>query len=400
MTIPLVVHSDVAETSATGRLASFSSLLHGVYAASADPALWHRALDAIARAMGAVQALLFTPYVGPNHGGFFYAWNIKEQDLLLYASKYIDHDLWAHSAQRNGFMTEGTVAFDDELVPRDELLASVYYREFLSPMGVARLCSGVIFAGAPGLPSTVLSIYRGPHDVAFGQEDRELMPLLMPHLSRSLGLMHRLGLARHQEASMRAALDRLSVGVLLLDQRLALIHANTAGQQVLAREDGISLDPQRRLAADGFCHGTDNRLERWLEGKTAQPRDEAARFGDTFEIPRTASPTSYAVQCCSLEHTDPLFSQEGAHHIVFISDPQELELPSLERLGAMFGLTPAEGKVSHALVQHGNAKAIAACLGLSAETVRSQLKAIYAKTRVHDKVMLTRLVLSLSNNRV
>ena len=60
MTIPLVVHSDVAETSATGRLASFSSLLHGVYAASADPALWHRALDAIARAMGAVQALLFT----------------------------------------------------------------------------------------------------------------------------------------------------------------------------------------------------------------------------------------------------------------------------------------------------------------------------------------------------
>ena len=85
---------------------------------------------------------------------------------------------------------------------------------------------------------------------------------------------------------------------------------------------------------------------------------------------------------------------------MFISDPQELELPSLERLGAMFGLTPAEGKVSHALVQHGNAKAIAACLGLSAETVRSQLKAIYAKTRVHDKVMLTRLVLSLSNNRV
>ena len=220
MTSPLVVHSDVAESNASGRLTAFSSLLHDVYAASADPALWHQALDAIARAMRAVQALLFTPYVGPHHGGFFYAWNIKEQDLLLYSSKYIDHDLWAHSAQRNGFMTEGAVAFDDELVPREELLASVYYREFLSPMSVARLCSGVIFAGAPGLPSTVLSIYRGPHDAPFGQEDRELMLLLMPHLSRSLGLMHRLGLARHQEASMRAALDRLSVGVLLLDQRL------------------------------------------------------------------------------------------------------------------------------------------------------------------------------------
>lgn len=139
---------------------------------------------------------------------------------MLYGTKYIDHDLWAQSAQRKGLMKEGAVAFDHELVPHDELRASVYYREFLSSMGVAQLCSGVIFAGAPGLPATVLSIYRGLHDAPFGPKDRELMHLLMPHLSRSLGLMHRLGAARHQAESLRAALGPLACGSHVTEPRI------------------------------------------------------------------------------------------------------------------------------------------------------------------------------------
>ena len=382
------------------QLTQFSDLLHMVYAASADPARWHEAVAGIAKAMNAVQVLLFTPYVGPAHGGFFYPWGIQERDLVLYCTKYIDHDLWAKSAQRKGLMQEGLVAFDHELVPQDELLASIYYREFLSPMGVARLCSGVVFAGAPGLPATVLSIYRGLHDVPFGSKDRELMHLLMPHLSRSLGLMHRLGAARHQAASLRAALDRLSVGVLLLNHDLAVTFSNVAAERVLSRDDGLGLGANQQLAGRGNAQGKAFRLEHWLTELVNAPAFQRGAFADTFEVSRSSKQASYSVQCCPLESNDPLLTLNGARHIVFITDPKALDLPDSAQLSALLGVTPAEAKVSRALVQSGNYTEVAAALGVSVDTVRSQVKAIYAKTRVNNKAALTRLVLSLSKASV
>ena len=381
-------------------LTLLSDLLHLVYAGSAEPARWHEAVAGIAKAMRAVQVLLFTPYVGPAHGGFFYPWGIQERDLVLYGTKYIDHDLWAKSAQRKGLMQEGMVAFDHELVPQDELLASIYYREFLSPMGVARLCSGVVFAGAPGLPATVLSVYRGLNDEPFGHKDRDLMHLLMPHLSRSLGLMHRLGAVRHQAASLRAALDRLNVGVLLLNQDLGVTYSNAAAGRVLSRDDGLSVGAGQKLTARGRAQGKAYQLEQWLTELVDTPALERGAFADTFEVSRSSNQSSYSVQCCPLESTDPLVNVDGAHHIVFITDPKALELPDPSQLSALLGVTPAEAKVSRALVLSGNYTEVATGLGVSVDTVRSQVKAIYAKTRVNNKAALTRLVLSLSKASV
>jgi DNA-binding CsgD family transcriptional regulator len=91
-----------------------------------------------------------------------------------------------------------------------------------------------------------------------------------------------------------------------------------------------------------------------------------------------------------------LVNLEGARHIVFITDPKALKLPELSQLSALLGVTPAEARVSLALVQSGTYTDVAAGLNVSVDTVRSHVKAIYAKTRVNNKAALTRLVLSLS----
>ena len=388
------------DSQSVDRLSEFSDLLHLVYAASAEPARWHEAVAGIAQAMNAVQVLLFTPYVGSAGGGFFYPWGIQEKDLVLYGTKYVEHDLWAKSAQRKGLMHEGAIAFDHELVPPEELMASIYYREFLSPMGVARLCSGVVFAGSPGLPATVLSVYRGLHDEAFDQSDRQFMQLLMPHLSRSLGLMHRLGAVRHQAESLRAALDRLQIGILLLDQNLTVTFANAAAGRVLSREDGLSSGADHKLAARGTTHGKACRLDQWLTQLVCLPTLELGTFSDTFEIIRTSNRSSYSVQCCPLESVDPLMTLGGASHIVFVTDPKALELPDTAQLCSVLGVTVAEAKVCCALVKNGNYTQVASALGVSVDTVRSQVKSIYVKTRVNNKAALTRLVLSLSKASV
>lgn len=379
------------------RLEQFSDLVHQIYAASAEPHRWPDTVGAVAQSIQGIQACLLTPYVGPHSGGLLFPWRVEEKDLVRWATQYIDHDVWSQSARRKALWQDGNVVTDEDLLPQDELRASVFYREFLSTMGVARVCAGAIFSGAPGLPATNLSVYRGPDDAPFGAQDREFMRLLLPHLSRSLGLMHRLGLARQQVASMRAALDRLRVGVFLLDASLCMLFANQAGQRVLARGDGLQRDGQGRLNGRGRTNaGTDSRLEHWLAHLVALPPAQRTGFGDTFRLHRSASGAHYSVQCCPLAPEDPLLLGEGAHHIVFVTDPRQVDLPALADLQTQLGLTPAEGRVTHGLAQGSSYREVASALGISEETVRSHVKAIYAKTRTQNKAELTRLVLSLS----
>jgi DNA-binding CsgD family transcriptional regulator len=189
------------------------------------------------------------------------------------------------------------------------------------------------------------------------------------------------------------------VGVFLLNQHLDVIYANTAGRQVLARKDGIGTDQQTRLTATGLGTGS-LRLEDWLARMVSLPKLERGGFDDTFDVARHKSKTRYSVQCCPLEPQDPLFSGEGAHHIVFVTDPQRLELPALAALQRQLGLTPAEARVTKALVQGGTYCEVAATMGVREETIRSQVKSVYAKTRTNTKAGLTRMVLSLSKATV
>lgn len=376
-------------------ITQFSSLVEKIYAASADPGLWPGVVEFIALAVGGVQAMLFTPYHRPAVGGFLYPWRVEEQDLIRYATQYIDHDVWAKAAQRLGVVRDCNVQTDEDLLPHGELLESVYYKEFLSPMGVARLCSGVIFAGGPGLPGTVLSVYRGPYDAPFSQRDRHLMQLLMPHLSRALGLMHRLGLARHQEQAMRTTLDRLSVGVFLLNELGTVIFSNSAGKSVLARNDGLNLNAEQRLGAAGTQNFAGQRLEDWLSSVFAKSKTEQGNFNDTFQVTRSNCASRYSVQCCALGQGDPLVSAEGASYVVFVTDPERLELPGIVQLQQVLGLTAAEARVATAMVQGGTNRDVANALSISEETVRSHCKSIYSKIHIGDKASLTRVLLSL-----
>jgi DNA-binding CsgD family transcriptional regulator len=152
---------------------------------------------------------------------------------------------------------------------------------------------------------------------------------------------------------------------------------------------------QQRLTAPGFQQPDGLRLEAWLTRLAALPELQRSSFTDTFEVIRSQAQAKYSVQCCPLEPIDPLSKSEGAHHIVFVTDPQRLELPTAEHLQRQFGLTPAEVRVTHAMVQGGSYSDVAQALGVSEETIRTQIRATYAKTRTADKASLTRMVLSL-----
>jgi DNA-binding CsgD family transcriptional regulator len=66
--------------------------------------------------------------------------------------------------------------------------------------------------------------------------------------------------------------------------------------------------------------------------------------------------------------------------------------PTAELLARVFGLTPAEARLASIMAEGANLEQAADQLGVSRETARSQLKAVFAKTGTNRQSQLVALL--------
>ncbi len=374
--------------------ADFSRLIHLIYEAAVQPERWTGVVAAVAASVEANKGLLFTPYLGPQDGGLVFPWNLSEADLQLWATRYIEHDIWSAAARDRALWQDGAVYADEDLVPRAVLEQSLYFREYLCRVGIGRLCACVVFAGEPGLPATALSLYRPQEALPFSRDDQAWLRLVVPHLSRALGVMHRLDTARLQATSLHAALDRLYFGVALLNERREVIHLNEAARAAIARGDGLTVNGRRQLDTL-HREGGATSLPQWIDAVRALDLDEPAHFSEGFAVARSGTlHRRYGLQCSPLAASGAWAAQGEAHFVVFITDPDATVVPDATRLKAIYGFTDAQARVARVLAGGGSYKSTARELGVSEDTVRSHIKEIYAKVNVNRLPDLVRALLS------
>lgn len=395
-------------------VAHLSELIHLIYSAALHPEQWNNVMTGIAASFGSTQGLLLTPYVGPQHGGLVFPAGLTEANLQLWATRYIDKNVWAIGMKERGLWRDGHVYTGDDMVSREVFLASPIYREFFSPQGIGQVCAGIVFEGAIDLPATALSVFRSVSDQAFDQEDVRWMKLLIPHVSRSMGIMMRLNTARVQNAALLASFDRLNFGVALLNEKMQVLHLNQPAKNVLAREDGLSLNARHQL--EGCTSKTESKMQNissWLEQVRNTPLSEQPHFLQGAVVKRKNLHTGterrlkerskkyYDLQCVPLPKTDAWFAQQqDARYVVFITDPQAVKLPRDERLCELYGMTSAQAKVTREFTRGATYKMVAENLRISEETVRTHIKEIYRKTHVNRQADLVHLILSISQSGV
>lgn len=397
-----------------------SELVHLIYDASAHPERWHHVVAAITASFGSTKGLMLTPNLGPQHGGLVFPAGIDEANLQLWASHYIDKNVWAIGMQKQGLWREGHAWVSKDMLPRKEFLASPFYREFLSIQGIAFVCAGIVFAGSSDLPATALSVFRDIHEPDFDRDDIAWMKLLVSHVSRSMGLMMRLDKALVQNASLLASFDRLSLGVALLNNNMQVVHLNPAAHKVINRSDGLFITAQQELDCVPDAARIDRpvrrngqlpSLLRWLRNLRDAPITDPQHFTQGYVVSRLGDDNNklyYVLQCAPVPASNggPRAWQvdgQGSKQIcfaVFITDPQAVQLPSTERLEELYGLTPSEAKVACDFARGHSYKQVAQHLRVSVDTVRAHVKHIYPKTRVNRQSDLVRLVLSMSRSGV
>lgn len=78
--------------------------------------------------------------------------------------------------------------------------------------------------------------------------------------------------------------------------------------------------------------------------------------------------------------------------VLFITDPERRTAPPVQRLAQMFGLTRAEARLASVLAAGQSLDAIADERGLSKNTLKTQLRALFAKTETDRQTELIRLL--------
>jgi DNA-binding CsgD family transcriptional regulator len=274
------------------------------------------------------------------------------------------------SLRHAGFITESDVFSPEELETDPE------HVEFLNPRGLG-LSAGT-FIPMPTGDVVVYSIERAKHLPGMSRAELDRLDAIRPHLARAGTIAVRLGMERAKSAA--EAFSVIGLPAAALGPTGRLIAANTLFEALIPE---IFEDRAARLVlAD---KAADQLLARGLTtGRRAQALCSipvAAKHGHP----------PYVVHLLAIAgNAHDIFSRVAWMCVVMPIIPGKV--PGAEVLQALFDLTAAEARVAGAVGNAVTLEALAENLGLSRETVRSQLKAVLAKTGLKRQSELTALL--------
>jgi len=220
----------------------------------------------------------------------------------------------------------------------------------------------------------------------FSGDNLRWMRLLGPHLNRALRLQTRLSSADIRAGMASGALDCLTHGVVLVDQAGLPIWLNRRAEEIINYSDALRLSSRglvghrpsdtrslRELIKEAVSAGT--------QGLLPISRDDNLR-----PLLLTAIPLK------PIGNLDHPASSDSARGVVFISDPDRADSPTVAALRQAFDLTYREAQVAIAIASGHGLQAAADTMGVGLTTARSQLQQAFSKTGTSHQAELAALV--------
>jgi len=396
------------EGTANGRftredLTRLNHLVGLVYSGAMDPSRWTKQiLPEMADFIGAPTCMVLSDTRLPRSGGYLFSHGMSPELFDVYVKKFRRDDVWIKALFEKSLFLAGNVVIGDELISRARLCQSKFYRDYLSlDKNLAQTMMSILSGTTSPNAAATCSFFRGFHQPNFGEEERARQRMLLPHLTRSLALMQHLQSARVAVSTALEGLDRLSSGVLLLDDSGAVAFANRMASRILEAGNGLRLRKLRRGSAMGELVGEEVSVCRAINAAISaalkrDPQAAACRV-KSVRVPGTSGPAGYTLQFSAIGEQSESRGVWGAFAaiVVIVDGGRKIDVDPTVLQNA-FGLTAAEARVAIALLEHSSAKEVAASFGGSPLTVRTQIRSIYAKLGVDTRIRFVTTILGVA----
>jgi DNA-binding CsgD family transcriptional regulator len=371
------VHSERTVLEAIGR----------IYDAAGDASRWPAFLEGFADAVNGLSATLLSVDLECQRGSLQASVRVDPADQKKYDRYYGGVDHWVASARP--LLKTGTVLTSELYCPGEELARTEFYNDFLRPLNIFHNLAGIIFSEQSLM--CAISTYRSKMDGAFGDEETSLLRVLVPHLQRSIQLHRRIVGLETKSQAIADALDRLPVGLILVDGRGKVIFVNRAARAILDQKDGLS------SMRDGLAAARSDetaRLRRMLHETSLTTSGKGFQSGGVIAVSRPSLKRPLQVLVTPLASNGFELGRERPAAAIFVSDPESEIEPDAEVLRRLFGLTGAEARLAALLMRGKSLEGAAEELGVSRATVRTQLQRTFDKTDTRRQGQLVRLLLS------
>lgn len=363
---------------------SVSETVASIYDAALEPQRWNKVLARLAGLFHAAFADKYArthdrlSFTGVAHG--LDADDYQQQFLAAWSQR----NPWA---KRRPVKLAGEIITTRDILPREDLVRSEMYADYLDPRGLHEGMRLAIWSGETGIED--ISLLRPWSIGCYTDGERELARSLMPHLRRSAEMSRRLIRAEITSLASTQALERLGRAAVVLDENGRVLHVTASVPKQLGAPDGLQVTSAGLKAASS---ADDNALQKAVHAAT---RARSNARSSTLRVTRSNERMELAVTVLPIDGEWSWHTPQRPKALVLIADPAADRPRRSAQLRQAFALTSAEAALADALLGGEDLAAIAARTHRSVNTLRTHLARVMAKTGVSRQSELVRLLLSL-----
>jgi DNA-binding CsgD family transcriptional regulator/PAS domain-containing protein len=357
-----------------------------IYDAVLAPDMWQLFLVRLTQVLGTRSAMLREVDYATGSTGLYETVGIDPAYVKAYREHFVHLDIYAPALLS---VPVGTIFTGDEVVPWEQHRSSAFYNDYMQGFGVHYVMGGALVRD--GHKQLTFGVQREVGQGRFDDSDKKLLHLISPHIVRAIQIHSKMSEVTSLKNWALSALNRLRVGVILLNGQGHVVFLNSAAEQLAVKTDGFIIGRNgltlssasdtaclRGLISDAtkLATGRGNAAGGYLRVHAVENERAAIQF-QVIPLPQDIS-------------EQPLHGSCVAVFVSFASGPQ----PSKSRIASMHGLTSAEARLALLLAEGLSLKEASEALSVSVLTLRSQLKSVFVKTGVKRQTELVTLLLT------
>lgn len=367
-----------------------------IYDAVADPSLWPDVLQRVAEQVNAVGCIMFEWQTAPAQRKLAVSVASSYYDpaqIDVYIDRFFeeearDQDIFeAHSL----LLDRIDLVQDDVLAPSLEALKERPNVQTLQKLGILHRAAGLL--NKDNSARSRFSVQLGADRGRLTETEQKHLGLILPHVAKAYDLGGPAKQLADEHYGMLSAMDRLSIGVCILDSNASVVIKNEEFRRQLAEYLVFRVDAsgkliltkdadQKRfemLRADALNHGKYG----------ARPRKEALSADEDVFL---------CVEVAPLHKSQEIGSKAFDGCIVYSSDTSLPFSCQTLPIKTAYKLTDAEMSLVDAIAEGLTNTQIAEQKGRAVPTINAQVKSILSKTQCATRTQFVRLMMSFGTD--